>query len=41
MIDDKESDERDWIGGNYEEILTDYIEILKIVKFSSKIYRLF
>ena len=28
MIDDKESDERYQIGENYEEIFTDYIEVL-------------
>ena len=38
MIDDKKYDERDQIGENDEERVTDDIEVLKLVKFSSKIY---
>ena len=32
MSDDKESDERDKISKNYEYIVTDDIEVLKLVK---------
>ena len=38
MIDDKEYDERDHMGENYEKILTDDIEFLKLEKLSSKRY---
>ena len=38
MIGDKESDGRDHIGENHEEILTDDIEVLKLVKLSYKRY---
>ena len=38
MIDDKKYDERDQIGENDEERVTDDIEVLKLVKLSSKIY---
>ena len=36
MSDDKESDERDQIGENDEDILTDDIEVLKPGKLSSQ-----
>ena len=36
MIYDKESDERNHIGKNDEDRLTDDIEVLKLVNFSSK-----
>ena len=38
MIDEKESDERDQIGKNDEEILTDDLEVFKLVKFISERY---
>ena len=36
MSDDKESDERDQISKNDEEIVTDDIEVLKMGKLSSQ-----
>ena len=36
MIDDKESDERNQIDENYEDRLTDNIEVLKLGTLSSK-----
>ena len=36
MRDGKESDERDQISKNYEERVTDDIEVLKLGKLSSK-----
>ena len=38
IIDDRESDERDQICGNEEEILNTDIEVLKMKKLSSKRY---
>ena len=38
IIDDRESDERDQIGENDAERLTDDIEVFKLVKLSSKKY---
>ena len=38
MIDEKESDERDQIGKNDEEILNDDLEVFKLVKFISERY---
>ena len=38
MRDDKESDEIDQISKNYEEKVTEDIEVLKLVKLSSHKY---
>ena len=36
MSDDKKSDVRDQISKNYEEKMTEYIEVLKLGKLSSR-----
>ena len=36
MSDGKDSDERDQISKNYEETVTDVIEVLKLGKLSSQ-----